>query len=80
MSVHQPKVDPSEEKFLFGTNAFERDIIDFFRELFKLSEDFTSDTLKPMYDKIKNATKSTSKAIRDYYVTSLVQIDRVYEN
>ena len=51
----------------------ERDILDFFRERLNWPEDFTSDTLKPMYDKIKERNeKYKQRTMQDYY-ESLVQ-------
>ena len=69
----EPKVDPSEENFVWDQTPLERGIIDFFRERLNWSEDFTSDTLKPMYDKIKERNeKYKQRTIQDYY-ESLVQ-------
>ena len=69
----EPKVDPSEEKFVWDQTPLERDILDFFRERLNWPEDFTSDTLKPMYDKIKERNeKYKQRTMQDYY-ESLVQ-------
>ena len=69
----EPKVDPSEEDFVWDQTPLERDILDFFRERLNWPEDFTSDTLRPMYDKIKERNeKYKQKTMQDYF-ESLVQ-------
>ena len=73
LAYTEPKVDPSEENFVWDHSPMENDILEFFRERLNWPDEFTTETVRPMYEKIKERNeKYKQRTMRDFF-TALVQ-------